>query len=267
MLPMVVEPFGLHWMLPAWLQLLLATPVQFVLGARFYRAGWKALHGAHRQHGPAGGPRHERRARGLSIYLLWHWAHGMRHLYFEASAVGDHAGAAGQVAGRRAPSARPRRPSARCRRCGPDRARVRRDGAEVELPLDGARGRRRRRGAPGRARRRRRRGRSRARRTWTNPCITGESLPVAKGAGRPGHRRRGERRRALVVVRATAVGHADRCWRASSELVESAQASKAPIQRLVDQVSAVFVPVVLVHRGADARSAGACSPATGSRRC
>jgi Cu+-exporting ATPase len=30
---------GLDWMIPAWLQLLLATPVQFWLGARFYRAG------------------------------------------------------------------------------------------------------------------------------------------------------------------------------------------------------------------------------------
>ena len=34
---------GQHWMLPAWLQFLLATPVQFVLGARFYKAGWHAL--------------------------------------------------------------------------------------------------------------------------------------------------------------------------------------------------------------------------------
>ena len=34
---------GLHAMLPAWLQFALATPVQFGLGARFYRAGWNAL--------------------------------------------------------------------------------------------------------------------------------------------------------------------------------------------------------------------------------
>ncbi len=37
------DPFGQDWMLPPWLQLLLATPVQFWLGARFYRAGWHAL--------------------------------------------------------------------------------------------------------------------------------------------------------------------------------------------------------------------------------
>ncbi|MDR2844570.1 MAG: cation transporter, partial [Puniceicoccales bacterium] len=34
-----------RFMLPAWAQWLLATPVQFVAGARFYRAAWKALRG------------------------------------------------------------------------------------------------------------------------------------------------------------------------------------------------------------------------------
>ena len=42
-LPMIGSLFGQHWMLPGWLQLALATPVQFWLGARFYVAGWKAL--------------------------------------------------------------------------------------------------------------------------------------------------------------------------------------------------------------------------------
>ena len=41
-LPMVGDLFGQHWMLPAWVQFLLATPVQFILGARFYKAGWAA---------------------------------------------------------------------------------------------------------------------------------------------------------------------------------------------------------------------------------
>ena len=43
LLPMVGALFGQDWMLNGWLQLALATPVQFWLGARFYRAGWKAL--------------------------------------------------------------------------------------------------------------------------------------------------------------------------------------------------------------------------------
>ena len=42
-LPMLALPFGEHWMLPGWLQWMLATPVQFWLGARFYRSVWKAL--------------------------------------------------------------------------------------------------------------------------------------------------------------------------------------------------------------------------------
>ena len=42
-LPMLGSLFGEHWMLPAWLQFALATPVQFWLGARFYRAAWHAL--------------------------------------------------------------------------------------------------------------------------------------------------------------------------------------------------------------------------------
>ena len=41
--PMLLSVFGLHWMLPSWIQWLLATVVQFWLGARFYQAGWKAL--------------------------------------------------------------------------------------------------------------------------------------------------------------------------------------------------------------------------------
>ncbi|WP_150640111.1 heavy metal translocating P-type ATPase, partial [Pseudomonas fluorescens] len=42
-LPMLLQPFGVHWMLPAWVQFALATPVQFIFGARFYVAAWKAL--------------------------------------------------------------------------------------------------------------------------------------------------------------------------------------------------------------------------------
>jgi len=42
-LPMVGAAFNRDWMLPVLWQFVLATPVQFVLGARFYRAGWAAL--------------------------------------------------------------------------------------------------------------------------------------------------------------------------------------------------------------------------------
>jgi len=83
--PMLGKLFGAHWMLPGWLQVALATPVQFWLGARFYRAGWKALR--------AGSGNMDllvavgtSAAYGLSVYLLLARADPM-HLYFEASAV------------------------------------------------------------------------------------------------------------------------------------------------------------------------------------
>jgi len=84
LLPMLDEPFGLHWMLPGWLQALLATPVQFVFGARFYRAGWKAARAG-------SGNMDLLVALGTSAaYFLSLWlliqGHGA-HLYFEAAAV------------------------------------------------------------------------------------------------------------------------------------------------------------------------------------
>src|SRR5512140_4010299 len=74
--------------------------------------------------------------------------------------------------------------------------------------------------------------------------LTGEPLPVAKGEGAKltGGSINGEGR---VVMAVTAVG-SETVLAQIIRLVEDAQAAKAPIQRLVDQVSAVFVPVVLV---------------------
>ncbi|MGZ8322193.1 MAG: cation transporter [Rhodoplanes sp.] len=43
LLPMIAAPFGLHLHLNPWIELALATPVQFVIGARFYQGAWKAL--------------------------------------------------------------------------------------------------------------------------------------------------------------------------------------------------------------------------------
>ena len=86
-IPMLAGFFvDLDWMLPGWLQLLLATPVQFWLGARFYRAGWKAVMAR------AGNmdllvALGTSAAYGLSVYMLFeHWEHEP-HLYFEASAA------------------------------------------------------------------------------------------------------------------------------------------------------------------------------------
>ena len=83
-IPMLGDLAGRHWMLPAWLQFVLATPVQFILGARFYKAGWHALKAGTGNMdllvaiGTSAGW-------GLSVWL---WlAAGSAHLYFEASAV------------------------------------------------------------------------------------------------------------------------------------------------------------------------------------
>jgi Cu+-exporting ATPase len=86
--PMLFMPFGYHIAVPGWLQLALATPVQFWLGARFYKAGWKALvaRAGNMDLLVALGTS---AAYFLSVYLLFASAHHgqMTHLYFESSAV------------------------------------------------------------------------------------------------------------------------------------------------------------------------------------
>ena len=74
--------------------------------------------------------------------------------------------------------------------------------------------------------------------------LTGESLPVEVG---PGAAVAGGTINSYgrLVVRATRVG-AETALAQIARLVAEAQAGRAPIQRLVDRISAVFVPVVLV---------------------
>ena len=86
--PMLLMPFGVHVALPGWAQWLLATPVQFWLGARFYRAGFAALRarsGNMDQLVALG----TSAAYGLSVYHLLATADGPHAppLYFESSAV------------------------------------------------------------------------------------------------------------------------------------------------------------------------------------
>ncbi len=73
--------------------------------------------------------------------------------------------------------------------------------------------------------------------------LTGESVPVDKGVGDPvagaAINQQGE-----LIVEATAVG-ADTALAHIVRLVNDAQGSKAPVQRLADQVAGIFVPVVL----------------------
>ncbi|MFW0758530.1 heavy metal translocating P-type ATPase [Pseudomonas sp. H11T01] len=241
-LPMLVQPFGLHWMLPAWVQFALATPVQFIFGARFYVAAWKAVRaGAGNMDllvalGTSAGY-------GLSLY---EWATAtagsMPHLYFEASAVVIALVLLGKYLESRA-----KRQTASAIRAlealRPERAIQVIDGREQDVaisdlrlndlvmvkpgerfPVDGEVIE----------------GQSHA----DEALISGESLPVPKQPGDPvtGGAINGEGR---LLVRTLALG-AETVLARIIRLVEDAQAGKAPIQKLVDKVSQVFVPVVLL---------------------
>jgi Cu+-exporting ATPase len=240
-LPMAAMLWGAHWMLPGWLQWALATPVQFWLGARFYVAGWKALR--------AGAGNMDllvalgtSAAYGLSVFQwLAAGPDAMPHLYFEASAVVITLVLLGKWL-----EARAKRQTTEAIRAlnalRPDTARVRRDGQDVETPLAQVRV-----GDVVVIRPGERvpvdgviiEGASQV----DESLITGESLPVARHADDPvtGGAVNGE---GLLLVRTTAVG-TETVLARIVRLVESAQAKKAPIQRLVDRVSAVFVPVVI----------------------
>jgi Cu+-exporting ATPase len=241
-LPMLVEPFGLHWMLPAWAQFALATPVQFIFGARFYLAAWKAVRaGAGNMDllvalGTSAGY-------GLSLYEWLSAAPGsMPHLYFEASAVVIALVLLGKYLESRA-----KRQTASAIRAlealRPERAIQVIDGREQEVaisalrlndlvmvkpgerfPVDGEVVE----------------GQSHA----DEALISGESLPVPKQPGDhvTGGAINGEGR---LLVRTLALG-AETVLARIIRLVEDAQAGKAPIQKLVDRVSQVFVPVVLL---------------------
>ncbi|MEX2198026.1 MAG: copper ion binding protein, partial [Burkholderiales bacterium] len=132
-IPMAGLAFGAHWTLPGWLQLALATPVQFWLGARFYRAGWKAaraLTGNMDLLVALG----TSAAYGLSVYQLLSGAAGAHDLYFETSAALITFILLGKWL-----EARAKRQTTEAIRAlnalRPDRALVRRDGKDVEVPL------------------------------------------------------------------------------------------------------------------------------------
>ena len=234
--------FGPHGMLPAWLQFALAAPVQFVLGARFYRAGWHAARALSGNMdllvalGTSAGF-------GLSLWLWLTAAPGHApHLYFEASAVVITLVLLGKWLEARAK----RQTTAAIRALHALRPEVvhlmGRDG-EVDVPVAEVMAGDRIVVRPG----------ERVPVDGTveegdtqvdESMLTGEPLPVARAAGDvlTGGSVNGDGR---VLLRVTAVG-AETVLSRIIRLVEDAQAAKAPIQRLVDRVAAVFVPVVLV---------------------
>lgn len=242
MLPMLGTLWGLHWMLPAWAQFALATPVQFILGARFYKAGWHSLKSL-------SGNMDLLVSMGTTAgwtLSVWLWLsaapEAMPHLYFEASAVVITLVLLGKWL-----EARAKRQTTSAIRAlhalRPETAHLLGLDGEVDVPIDEVLV-----------------GDELVVRPGERFCVdgvlqegltqvdesmlTGEPLPVSKTQGDKvtGGTLNGDGR---VVVQVGATG-VDTVLASIIRLVEDAQAAKAPIQRLVDQVSAVFVPVVLL---------------------
>ena len=251
LLPMILMPFGIDWILsPGW-QLAFATPVQFIFGWRFYSAAFKSL-----QTGVAtmdllvalG----TSAAYGLSLYQMLTETHAIHELFFEGAAVIICM----VLLGKWLEARTKRQTSAAIRalqKLWPGQAKVLTPSAAdpdysnleqyqlislehvltgdhvlvlpgERIPVDGM---------------------------IINgishvdeSLLTGESMPIKKETGRIviGGSLNGEG--ALVIqTRATGV---ESVLSKIITLVEEAQLQKAPIQKLVDQVSAIFVPSIII---------------------
>jgi len=237
---MALEMGGMHPVQPwfNWLMLVLATPVQFYVGWQYYVGAFKSL-----RNGSAN--MDVLIAMGSSVAFLYSlpvtfgWLEG--HIYYETAAViitlirlgkflearakGRTSDAIKKLMGLRAKTAR-----------------IIRDGSEIEvqvdevkvgdfvlvrpgekIPVDGV-------VVEGRS-------------ATDESMLTGESLPVEKGPGDPVI---GATLNKLGMLKfeATKVGR-ETALAQIVRLVEDAQGSKAPIQKIADQVSAIFVPVVI----------------------
>jgi Cu+-exporting ATPase len=236
---MVMDMAGLHVMIPPWLQLVLAAPVQFWIGARFYSGAWTSLRGGM-------GNMDVLVALGTSAAFglsAWHVVAGDAHhgnLYFEGAAVVITLVLLGKGLESRAKHSAAGAIRA-LMRLRPDVARVERDGVILEVPaalvavgevvvlrpgevvpVDGQ-------VVDGQSQ-------------MDESLITGESLPVTKGEGDAvvAGAVNGDGMLRVTATRVAAESTISRIIR----MVQGAQASKAPVQKLVDRISAVFVPVV-----------------------
>lgn len=232
---------GQHWMPPGWVQLALATPIQFVFGARFYRAGFAAARAG-------AGNMDLLVAIGTSAaFLLSLWmlltGHDDHHLYFEASALVIAFVWLGRFLERRAKRATGAAIAALLALAPKQARRLRPDGSEEDIPAEFLRADDlvavrpgERIPADGLV--------TEGRAGVDEAALTGESRQVEKNPGdavATGTIALDGR----IVLRVTAVGGETRLARVAA-LVSAAQSSRAPVQKLVDRVSAAFVPVVLV---------------------
>ena len=225
-------------LLPRWLQWLLATPVQFWIGRRFYRAAWNALRNGSSNMDVLV-------ALGTSMAYLFStavtWLSLDQHVYFEASATIITLILLGKLLEARA-RARSSAVIEELVRLQPAIAWIERNGELVgidtdklqvgdifvvrpgdSLPADGV-------VIEGSS-------------AVSEAMLTGESLPVSKQTGAPVYAAT-LNQEGLLRCRATTTG-ADTRLAAIIRLVEEAQGSKAPIQHLADQVSGIFVPAII----------------------
>ena len=224
--------------LPRWLQMVLATPVQFWIGWRFYSGTWHALRG---------GAANMDVLVALGTGIAWLFSAvvtvaGMQHhVYFEASATIITLVLMGKLLEARA-KAKTSGAIEQLLRLQPPTALLERDGSLVEVEVaslriddifvvrpgagvavDGS-------VIDGQS-------------TVDESLLTGESMPVVKAPGANVYAGT-LNQDGLLRCRATGVGAAT-ALAAIVRLVEAAQGSKAPVQRLADRIAGVFVPAVL----------------------
>ncbi|MDR3411422.1 MAG: heavy metal translocating P-type ATPase [Formivibrio sp.] len=226
-------------LLPRWLQWLLATPVQFWFGARFYRGAYKSLRGgsANMDVLVALGTT---MAYGMSAVVTWAGWHD-QHVYFEAGAAVITLVILGKWLESRA-KGKTSSAIAELLKLQPKTARIEVDGEIREvsiaalksgdrvivrhgeiIPVDGE-------VVEGQA-------------AVDESMLTGESLPVEKHVGSRVYAAT-RNQDGMLKCRATSVGGRTQLAEIV-RLVAAAQGSKAPIQRLADQISGIFVPTVV----------------------
>ncbi|WP_083511437.1 heavy metal translocating P-type ATPase [Alicyclobacillus acidiphilus] len=240
-LPLVIQMFamlaGAGALMPSWVSLILATPVQFFVGWRFYKGAYHSLRGGAANMDVLV-------ALGTSVayvYSVALVALGRTDTYFDSSATVVTLIYMGKLLESRAK----RRSSSaieQLAKLGARVAHVIRDGEEFDVPVeelqvgdlvrvrpgekvpadgviaDGAT-------------------------SIDESFLTGESMPVAKQAGSPVVGASVNQTNAFTMM-VTKVG-ADTALAQVIRLVDAAQGSKAPVQRLADTISGIFVPIVL----------------------
>ncbi len=239
LLEMLLMLFDLHLPIPTWMQWLLATPVQFWIGARFYRGAWGSLkHGSGNMDllvalGTSA-------AYFLSVAIVLFDIH--QPVYFESSAVLITLVLMGKLLEMQA-KAKASDAIEKLIQLQPKIAHVERDGQVLDVPagslrpddifivrpgehvpvdgvvLDGTS-------------------------ALDESMLTGESMPQAKHANDKVYAAT-LNHQGVIKCRATAVGSHTQLA-AVVRMVEQAQGSKAPIQKLADKISGIFVPIVLV---------------------